>query len=178
MIRRHSDAPSLAKTFLDPGRCGGHRHHLVLLRWPEGNGPAANFFRSLWIVGAALAASAVAVTLALRLHTLQMQESFLAYLRTYWGYAIWTFVQEFLSECFFLSRLRRSLPNAGLAALAAAAIFALGAPAQPHPHHRDAGLGFRRLPAVSPLPQPLSAGHGPRDPGHHRSHHHSRAGGS
>jgi len=83
-----------------------------------------NFFRSLWIVGAALAASAVAVTLAMRLHTLQMQTSFLAYVRTYWGYAIWTFVQEFLLQCFFLSRLRRLLPNGGLAALAAAAIFA------------------------------------------------------
>jgi hypothetical protein len=84
-----------------------------------------NFFRSLWIVGAALAASAVAVTLALRLHTLQEQDSFFAYVRTYWGYAIWTFVQEFLLQCFFLSRLRRLLPNAGLAALAAASIFAL-----------------------------------------------------
>jgi hypothetical protein len=84
-----------------------------------------NFFRSLWIVGAALAASALAVTLAMRLHTLQVQPSLLAYVRTYWGYAIWTFVQEFLLQCFFLSRLRRLLPNAQVAALAAATIFAL-----------------------------------------------------
>jgi membrane protease YdiL (CAAX protease family) len=84
-----------------------------------------NFPRSLWVVGAALALSAAAVIVAAPLHTLQLQPSPMAYVKTFSGYAIWTFVQQFLMQCFFLSRLVRLLPGPKSAALATALIFAL-----------------------------------------------------
>jgi membrane protease YdiL (CAAX protease family) len=43
----------------------------------------------------------------------------------YWGYALWTFVQQFLLQGFFLPRLLRLLPGPKSAALAAAGLFAL-----------------------------------------------------
>jgi membrane protease YdiL (CAAX protease family) len=86
---------------------------------------ATNFFRSLWVVGAALAAAAVAVIVAARLHTLNVPFSFFIFVKTYWGYALWTAVQQFLLQCFFLARLRRLLPGERLAAAMAALIFAL-----------------------------------------------------
>jgi hypothetical protein len=84
-----------------------------------------NFLRSLWVAGAALAVSAVAVTVALLLHTLHVPDSPVAFIKTYWGYALWSFVQQFLMQCFFLSRIARLLPGAKSAALATAVIFAL-----------------------------------------------------
>jgi membrane protease YdiL (CAAX protease family) len=47
------------------------------------------------------------------------------FIETYWGYALWAAVQQFLLQCFFLSRLRRLLPSERMAAAAAAFIFAL-----------------------------------------------------
>jgi len=85
----------------------------------------ANFFGSLWVVGAALGMSAVAVVVAARLHTLHVPGSLILFVETYWAYALWAGVQQFLLQCFFLSRLLRLLPNATVAAAAAAAIFAL-----------------------------------------------------
>jgi hypothetical protein len=84
-----------------------------------------NFFRSLWVVGAALALAAIAVVAAANLHTLLLQSSPMMYVKTYWAYAIWTFVQQFLMQCFFLARLLRMLPGPKSAAFAAAALFAL-----------------------------------------------------
>jgi membrane protease YdiL (CAAX protease family) len=83
-----------------------------------------NFLRSLWIVGAALLASAAAVAVAARLGTLRLPGGPMLFIRTYAGYAIWAFGQQFLLQCFFLSRLLRLLPNARLAAVAAAILFA------------------------------------------------------
>ncbi|MGO9317364.1 MAG: type II CAAX prenyl endopeptidase Rce1 family protein [Terracidiphilus sp.] len=84
----------------------------------------ANFLCSLWIVGAALLVSAVAVVLALWLHTLHVPATPLLFIETYVGYIIWTFAQQLLLQCFFLARLSRLLPNAKLAAVVAALIFA------------------------------------------------------
>jgi membrane protease YdiL (CAAX protease family) len=84
-----------------------------------------NFLRSLWIVAAALLVSAVAVALALRLHTLHVPATPLLFIETYVGYIIWTFAQQFLMQCFFLSRFLRLLPSAKLATLVTAIIFAL-----------------------------------------------------
>ncbi len=85
----------------------------------------ANFFRSLWVVGAALAVSAVAVTMAAGLHTLRLPSSPILFIKTYWAYALWAALQQFLLQCFFLSRLVRLMPNPTSAAVAAAAIFAI-----------------------------------------------------
>ncbi len=84
-----------------------------------------NFFRSLWVVGAALALAAVAVAVAAEMQTLQVPHGPVLFIKTYWAYAIWTFVQQFLMQCFFLLRLRRVLASPTSAALATALLFAL-----------------------------------------------------
>jgi membrane protease YdiL (CAAX protease family) len=85
----------------------------------------ANFLRSLWIVAAAFAVSALAVIAAIRMGTLHLPDGPILFLETYWAYALWAAVQQFLLQIFFLSRLRRLLPNARFAAIAAAVIFSL-----------------------------------------------------
>lgn len=84
-----------------------------------------NFFRSLWIVGAALLVSAIAVTISASLHTLHGPKGTLPLIEGFWAYAIWSGVQQFLLQCFFLWRLLRLLPSPRMAAFAAAGLFAL-----------------------------------------------------
>ena len=98
-----------------------------------------NFFRSLWVVGAALVFAAIAVAVSSELHTLGLPaprtadpggwSEFMSraklLLKTYWGYALWTFVQQFLLQGFFLLRLLRLLPGPKSAGFAAAGLFAL-----------------------------------------------------
>ena len=79
---------------------------------------------TVMIVGVALLLSAATVVLAIWLHALHVPPTPLLFIETYLGYIIWTFVQQLLMQCFFLSRLLRLLPNAKLAALATAIIFA------------------------------------------------------
>ena len=86
---------------------------------------AKNFFRSLWVVGVALALAGVAVALAARYHTLRSPGGPLFFFEDFWSYALWSGVQQFLLQCFFLSRLLRLMPNAKMAAFAAATLFAL-----------------------------------------------------
>jgi membrane protease YdiL (CAAX protease family) len=74
-------------------------------------------------VGASLLLSAVAVVLAVWLRTLHVPATPLLFLETYVGYIIWTFVQQLLLQCFFLSRLLRLINNPRRAAIAAAVIF-------------------------------------------------------
>ncbi len=90
-----------------------------------------NFLRSLWVVGAALALAITAVVIAERMNTLELPLSpttgeggLLVFIKTYWGYAIWTFVQQFLMQGFFLLRLLRLMPGPRSAAFAAAGLFA------------------------------------------------------
>ena len=84
-----------------------------------------NFFRSLWIVGAALIVALVAGLIAAGLHTLQLRGGLVWLLKNFWVYAIWSGVQQFLLLCFFLPRILRLIPNERLAALATAGLFAL-----------------------------------------------------
>jgi hypothetical protein len=114
---------------------------------------STNFFRSVWVVGAALLVAALAVFLASDLHTLHLPGSPatglsrwgglprspatglcrwggltagpVSFIKTYWAYSLWAAVQQFLLQCFFLSRLLRLIPNVKFAAAAAAALFAL-----------------------------------------------------
>jgi membrane protease YdiL (CAAX protease family) len=85
---------------------------------------AENLLRSFWVVGVALLGTTVAIAIAASRHTLQLPASPLLFVKTYAGYAIWAFVQQFLLQCFFLPRFLRLLPNAKLAAVASAVIFA------------------------------------------------------
>jgi hypothetical protein len=84
----------------------------------------ANFLRSLWVVGLALLAAAAAVLLAARLHTLHPPPGAEALIATFWGYALWSLVQQFLLQDFFLLRLQRLLPAGRSAVFAAAGLFA------------------------------------------------------
>jgi membrane protease YdiL (CAAX protease family) len=86
---------------------------------------AVNFSRSLWVVAAALASAAVVVLVAVRLHTLHAPGSTILFIETYCAYALWACVQQFLLQCFFLSRFLRLLPSARSAAVAASVIFAI-----------------------------------------------------
>jgi len=86
---------------------------------------AGNLLRSLWVVGAALAVAAVAAAVAAHLHTLRPPENLRLLIEGYGLYAVWSGVQQFLLQCFFLARLVRLLPSPRAAAFAAAGLFAL-----------------------------------------------------
>jgi len=83
-----------------------------------------NFLRSSWIVAAAAAVSVVSVLIAYRLHTLHAPHAARLFIKTFWGYALWSFAQQILLQDFFLHRLLRLLRSRSLAAVAAALIFA------------------------------------------------------
>ena len=85
----------------------------------------AGFWRSLWVVGAALFLAAAAVVLAAQLHTLHAPGTFMQWIATFLGYAIWSFVQQFLMQGYFLLRILQLLPNPKWAAITTALIFTL-----------------------------------------------------
>lgn len=84
-----------------------------------------NFLRSLWAPAIALLLASLAVVAAIRYQTLHPVGGFLLYLKGFWGYAIWSFAQQWLLQAFFLLRLVRILPGKRYAAIVAASIFAL-----------------------------------------------------
>jgi hypothetical protein len=93
--------------------------------WKPMGFTGVNLLRSLWIPCAALGAAAVAVAIAAHLHALFLpQGGLLAFTESYIAYAIWTCVQQFLLQGFFLLRLLSVAPRPALAALAAAGLFA------------------------------------------------------
>jgi hypothetical protein len=86
----------------------------------------AGFFRSLWVAGAALIVAGVAVLVAIHLHTLHLPNGgALAFVKTYWAYALWACVQQLLLQGFFLPRCQRLLKGTTSATLLAAVLFAL-----------------------------------------------------
>ena len=99
-----------------------------------GSGPAwrnamglrrKNLLRSLWVMAAALALAGGAIGLSAWMGALHTPHGFVDFLRTYWGYALWACVQQFLMLGFFLSRFKRLMRCSALAAVATAGIFAL-----------------------------------------------------
>ncbi len=86
---------------------------------------AANLFRSLWIVALALGLGGVAVLLAAGMHTLHTPGGPIQFVKSFWGYAIWAGVQQFLLQCFFLSRLQHLIPDRRSVVWVAAALFAI-----------------------------------------------------
>jgi len=100
---------------------------IIASSWPGGSAMGLrtrNFFRSLWVVGASLVFAALAVALSARLHALRYHGGALGLLTGYGAYIVWSFVQQFLLQCFFLSRLLRLIPKPRYAAFAAAGLFA------------------------------------------------------
>ncbi len=84
-----------------------------------------NLLSSLWVAAAALAMAGAAIGVAARMGTLHTPHGLWDFVRTYWGYALWSFVQQFLMLGFFLTRLRRLLRSGRVATVATALIFAL-----------------------------------------------------
>ena len=86
---------------------------LTLIVWRSFDGwqamgfRTANFWRSLWIAGAALVLAAVAIAIAARRHTLLVPEGAVGFVAGYLAYAIWTGVQQFLLQGVFLLRFLR-----------------------------------------------------------------------
>jgi membrane protease YdiL (CAAX protease family) len=85
----------------------------------------SNAARSLWLIGIALLASAVAILVASRMHTLRPTNGPLMFLERFAGYAVGACLQQFLLQDFFLPRLLRLMRGPGSAALVAAAMFSL-----------------------------------------------------
>jgi len=84
-----------------------------------------NFFRSLWITGVALVVALIAALIAAHFHTLRLRGGLAWVIENFWLYAVWSGVQQFLLQCFFLLRILRLIPDKRLAAFTAAGLFAL-----------------------------------------------------
>lgn len=84
-----------------------------------------NLGRSLWIAGAAIALAAVSIAVALRMHTLLVPGGVRAFVVTYFAYAVWSGVQQFLLQGVFLLRFLRLISRPAWAALMASLLFAL-----------------------------------------------------
>jgi Type II CAAX prenyl endopeptidase Rce1-like len=88
----------------------------------------ANLLRSAWVVIAALLLAAGVLVLAAHLHTLHrgdVNQGVVAFLKRYWGYALWAFLQQILLQDFFLRRMLRLVSREGAAVLVSAGIFSL-----------------------------------------------------
>lgn len=84
-----------------------------------------NFLRSIWVVGAALLAAAGFVAWSAGHGYLQRGHGFVWFVGRYWGYAVWSLVQQLLLQDFFLGRMVRLIPGSrGAAVWAAAGVFA------------------------------------------------------
>ena len=86
---------------------------------------AKGLLQSLWVVGAALVLSAIAIFIASRTHTLHRLHGPTPILLHGWGYIVWSIMQQFLLQSYFLLRLLRLLPGKAAPILAATGIFAL-----------------------------------------------------
>jgi hypothetical protein len=93
--------------------------------WAAAGVRIGGFLASLWVVFAAAILSAGAVIVAIHLDTLRHPISTRTWVMTFGGYTVWSFVQQFLLQGYFLFRLLRLLPRREWAALAAAGMFAL-----------------------------------------------------
>ncbi len=80
---------------------------------------------SLWIVGVALILSATAVFIASQNHTLHPLQGPTPVFRHGWAYIIWSLMQQFILQSYFLARLLRLLPGKAAPVIVAAGIFAI-----------------------------------------------------
>jgi hypothetical protein len=83
------------------------------------------FWRSLWIVGAALMLAASAVAIAARMHTLQQPYGPMSRAEAFVGYAVWAIVQQWLLQGYFLPRLAQVTSRESWAAAIVAGLFAV-----------------------------------------------------
>jgi hypothetical protein len=104
---------------------------IVATTWARGEGWTAlglgrkGLLQSLWIVGVALVLSVGAIFIAWRTHTLHRLHGPTPIYLHGWGYIVWSIMQQFLLQSYFLLRLLRLLPGKVAPILAATGIFAL-----------------------------------------------------
>jgi membrane protease YdiL (CAAX protease family) len=82
------------------------------------------FGRSLWVIGSALALGAIEIVIARHEQTLHEPFSTGALSLRIWGYVIWSFLQQFILQNYFLVRLLRVF-RPGWAIVISASLFAL-----------------------------------------------------
>lgn len=85
----------------------------------------AGFMGSLRVVGVALLVAVAALLTAARLETLHVPQTAGVFARTFLGYVVWAFVQQFLLQDFLLLRLLRLLRSRRTAVLVASGLFAV-----------------------------------------------------
>ncbi|MFP5234562.1 MAG: type II CAAX prenyl endopeptidase Rce1 family protein [Acidobacteriota bacterium] len=83
----------------------------------------AGFTRSLWVAIVAVALAIAAHAVAFRIHTLRQPMALRGWVLTFGGYVVWSFVQQFLLQGYFLFRLLRLLPRPEWAGIGAALMF-------------------------------------------------------
>jgi membrane protease YdiL (CAAX protease family) len=93
--------------------------------WKAMGCTVSGFWRSLWVVGAALAIATATTALASHLHTLHHPSSLAQWILAFGGYTVWALAQQILLQGYFLVRLLRLLPSELWAAITAATVFAL-----------------------------------------------------
>lgn len=86
---------------------------------------AAGFWRSFWIIGAALLATGIAIVFAIHLDTLHLPRTPARFLLGFVSYGVWAMVQEFLLQDFFLLRLLHLVRAKAAAIFIAVGMFAL-----------------------------------------------------
>jgi hypothetical protein len=80
---------------------------------------------SLWIAGVALLLSGFAIYIAWRTHSLHRLHGPTPLLAHGWAYIVWSLMQQFLLQSYFLLRLLRLLPGKAAPVIVAAGIFSL-----------------------------------------------------
>ena len=85
----------------------------------------SGFWRSLWVIAAALLIAATTTGIAVSLHTLHHPGGPSEWIQTFGGYTIWALTQQFLLQGYFLVRLLRVVSNRTAAAAIAAVVFAI-----------------------------------------------------
>jgi membrane protease YdiL (CAAX protease family) len=93
--------------------------------WKAMGFQTANFLRSIWVVGAALGATVIAVLVARRMNTLLWPGGPIPFVHRYLGYALGAYIQQVLLQDFFLPRLLRLVRSPWTATAATAALFSL-----------------------------------------------------
>jgi hypothetical protein len=93
--------------------------------WKAAGVRGGGFLRSLWLVGVAVLLTAAALVLANKLHTLHAPHGVGLLVKSFWAYALWSFVQQFMLQALFLRRLLQVLSDKRMAVVAAAGLFAL-----------------------------------------------------
>jgi hypothetical protein len=82
------------------------------------------FVRSAWVALAAAVLLTAAIVIAIRMQTYHAPRGLARWVLTFGGYVVWSFVQQFLLQGYFLFRFLKLIPRREYAALAAAGLFA------------------------------------------------------